>query len=572
MKKVFSKKTEIIIACFFWLAFFLTYLFVIYYVGPYAWDDGAITLAYGKTLAENGYFALTASSEVVEGSSSLLLVFVSGLFFYMTGVGFLGSIYFAQFIALLFLAISLYLLYKFLLTKFESVIPVFMILFFVGFMPMFMSEVMNGMEMTLFAMLFLLLVFSYEERSPVVFIILPLLLLTRFEAIFYLGFSLMGLLFFDKENRARIVGYLIYTGFIFLIITSCRYLYFGDVLPNTIYAKMHPPYTHEGIMLRLWGKISGGMEFFIVYFPMLLIIDFLSLDKEFRRNLARSISAWVILSFGVFAFITGKNWGYSGRMVLAAMPLFIVILGTGAARLADISVSVNDIKIFQLKQRAGLIIAIGGIALTFAVNANLGVSNLKQALIGGYHQGYWLPSNLTRRLDNKFKNNTSYGVTPENYRITGLAVDNLRETLGLEIISFMVPDVGGLGLCCKKIKVIDSALLTNHFMAKNGYVSFPSYLESEDPDVIETHGIWSEVTGIYENIYFKDNFVAVIVDGNLLWLNKRLFGELTQNTLIELKEMLYAEMPASTRYSGASVDQQFGENVYQGKVYLVNWI
>ena len=86
---------------------------------------------------------------------------------------------------------------------------------------------------------------------------------------------------------------------------------------------------------------------------------------------------------------------------------------------------------------------------------------------------------------------------------------------------FMVPDVGGPGLCCENINIIDSALLTNRFLAKYGYKKFPDLLQFENPDVIETHGLWSELTGIYDVPYFKENYVRIMHNKRSLWLNKK---------------------------------------------------
>jgi len=40
-------------------------------VGDNGWDDGAITLAFSRTFADNGLIALTPHSETVEGFSSV---------------------------------------------------------------------------------------------------------------------------------------------------------------------------------------------------------------------------------------------------------------------------------------------------------------------------------------------------------------------------------------------------------------------------------------------------------------------------------------------------------------------
>jgi len=57
-------------------------LAVCLYIGDNGWDDGAITLAFARTLAGHGRVALTPRSEAVEGFSSvswLLLNALAGL-------------------------------------------------------------------------------------------------------------------------------------------------------------------------------------------------------------------------------------------------------------------------------------------------------------------------------------------------------------------------------------------------------------------------------------------------------------------------------------------------------------
>src|SRR5579863_5987461 len=49
-------------------------------VGTQGWDDGAITLAYSRTFADTGRFALTAVSEQVEGISSVSWFLINAFF------------------------------------------------------------------------------------------------------------------------------------------------------------------------------------------------------------------------------------------------------------------------------------------------------------------------------------------------------------------------------------------------------------------------------------------------------------------------------------------------------------
>jgi hypothetical protein len=87
-----------------------------------------------------------------------------------------------------------------------------------------------------------------------------------------------------------------------------------------------------------------------------------------------------------------------------------------------------------------------------------------------------------------------FGETPASFRRTGLAVDRVRQLLGLERIVFVTPDIGGLALCCDRIRIVDIALLTNRRLAKDGYIALPSVFNEEMPDIIEAHQVWAALS------------------------------------------------------------------------------
>jgi hypothetical protein len=109
-------------------------------------------------------------------------------------------------------------------------------------------------------------------------------------------------------------------------------------------------------------------------------------------------------------------------------------------------------------------------------------------------------------------------VTPQAYRRTGLSMDHLRERLGLSRIVFLTPDVGGLGLCCDHIRVIDLGLLTSGPLARGGYGALPALLAAERPDVIEAHRGWAQASDIYDLAAFKADYRPAMVDGLRVYL------------------------------------------------------
>jgi hypothetical protein len=109
-------------------------------------------------------------------------------------------------------------------------------------------------------------------------------------------------------------------------------------------------------------------------------------------------------------------------------------------------------------------------------------------------------------------------TTPAQFRTTGLIVDELRQELGLETIVFVTPDIGGVGLCCSRIRVVDIGLLANHRLGQGGYSVLPQVLRSERPDVIEVHGAWSTYSRIYDLPVFIDNYKPAFIGGTRLYL------------------------------------------------------
>lgn len=502
------------------IIFFLINLLGIYFVGPYAWDDGAITLAYAKTLSEHKVFALTSVSEIVEGSSSLLYVFLIALLNKLIGFDFIGFILASQIIA--FFAVCATLVCIFIALKNTINNPLYrcLIVVLLGTLPMFTTEVFNGMEMSLFTFLLVLLVISYEEKLWLIYLLVPFILLVRFESIFYLFFTFFFLSILDKNNRIRVFYLGIYVALFFSLITSLRWIYFNNFIPNTIWAKMNPPYSpSEDFQLF---KTGGITEFLDVNISLLVgTLAFLALRKNWLFLL--DIKFWLIISFGIFALLTGKNWGYQGRMFLACLPLLLLIIADSLSIQKEqpdyLTINYRNHKMQidrQVLAISCLMICLMGVHCS---NFALHKSNLETALDGGYYQGY-LPKSLKMIVEKRWPNIVIdkywHGVTPANYRITGIAIEKIRTLLNLNIIKFMVPDVGGLSLCCENIQVIDSALLTNAFLAKEGYKKFDFYLSKVVPDVIETHGLWSEVSEIYQSNFFRSNYIPIIFENNLL--------------------------------------------------------
>lgn len=546
------------------LSYFLVNLAGIYLIGPYNWDDGAISLAYSKTLAEHGVLALTGSSQIVEGTSSLLFVFLLALMHSAFDLGFEGSILVSQLTAFFFVCSILLLLYRTLRYTVADPLHRALIVLLFGTLPMFTAEVFNGMEMSLFALLLAAMTVSYEARSRWIILLIPLLLLCRFESIFYLLFAFSLLFVIQPKERRELAVLCAYVIVAFGLLSWLRWEYFGDLLPNTIWAKMNPPYSKGGH--SLWGLIwkLRGFEGFVSSLSSLLLVAFalLFFRESWRSRL--DLKVLLVCSFGVFALITGANAGYEGRMFLGCLPLLILIaqdtISRGSAGDQSLKLTHDKIAVRLEKEAAALVITIALVG-THLSNLDQFKINGLSAAYGGYYQGR-LPQPvsavLRARIEGEQQQMPSWsGVTPANYRITGTAAEAIRSLLQMNSIRFMVPDIGGVGLCCENIEVIDSALLTNHFLARNGWGKFDGYLRTVVPDLIETHEPWSGLSGIYESGFFRQNYLPLVFEDNLLWIHERHLDRILTSPRIRKSRIVDLDLLDRVRYGGPLTNKEY---------------
>jgi hypothetical protein len=576
MKQNILLKIFTALAIAFACGLFLLYAIGIYYIGPYAWDDGAITLAFSRTLTESGIFALTRHSEIVEGSSSLLLVFLAALLHWIFRFDFYQFILASQVLAFIFLCLTLILLYHYFRNIFPSASARLFLVCLFGALPMFASEIFNGMEMCMMAFLATAFLISFQNRANWVFALIPLLILTRFEAIFYLMFSLGLLWMFDKNDKKHIFIIAAYAMGTFMLFSLLRWLYFGDLLPNTIWAKMYPPYSLQGSLSeRLHSKWEGAQEFWDVErWLILAAVTSLFLRKKGIRKM--DMGVFLAASFAAFAAITGRNWGYSGRMYLASLPVFLFIIANSLhhCTIPGKGMSIRGFSVFMTSRMALYALLVSSLLGIHGANRELFIFNTKLALAGGFYQGR-LPGYLDDMARNRLQAEKArlafwYGISPENYKITGVAIERLRRILNLEAISFMTPDVGGLALCCGNIRVIDSALLTNTFLARHGYGAFAAYLERTGPDVIETHDPWSNVSGIYDSAFFQKNYLLMVFENNVLWIRRDHVGAILASSAIEKKRIGKVEEIKPLRYAGLDIDRRYRDKADYGEIWSVS--
>jgi hypothetical protein len=472
---------------------FLVHGVVAFLVRDRGWDDGAITMAFADTFAEAGRIALTPHSEIVDGFSSpfwfLLLTGVYRLF----PLSFDGMILASQLLSALFAAVGAALLWDLLRPFLPRVaMPLSIAVFVYG---AFLLETANGMEMSALSALTLAVVRLIRDPRPrrlALFALAAIIPWVRFEAGGYLITAAFVMIVLARDYR-RACALLFGAISSLLVLEAVRFAVFDAIVPNTILAKLWSPYRHS-----LRDRLAQLGELAYVLAPgVLLAVGVLGaripifggIYMRLRRHAVQPAVAYMIgyvLGAALFNLAIGYNWGYTGRMEQSVVALVVVL----AVYSAPVAVRSLD----SARGLAPLLVAM--LVLTY-----FGVFHGEDSMSKSWPLG---------RVDET--------TTPAFNRHTGQALDEVRKRLGLATLSVLLPDVGGSSLCCKQLEILDLGLLANRDLARDGYSALGQYLVTHTADVIIATGGWSIPSRIYEQEYFRNNYVPIVVQGHWLYV------------------------------------------------------
>ncbi len=297
-------------------------------------DDAFTTFRYVKNFIEGNGLVFN-TGEKVEGYTNFLWVMI------LSALGKLGVDYirFAQYLSVFFGAsvlITLYFLtfivipkksnYKYLI----ALIPPLLLAYNGGFIYWSVS----AMETSLFIFLIfagLLSYLAYRDSHKTV-LITPILFLlaalTRPEGVYFYGiiflFDLLivkkkGKHFFNFERKALIE-------FSFFAVPFAIYLlwklyYFGNILPNTFYAK-----TGFGIFYLLRGYRYITQTFTDHYYYLILVVPILFAFIKFWKNPSLALLNILIVANVIQVLIVGGDVLPLNRFMLIALPISFVLL------------------------------------------------------------------------------------------------------------------------------------------------------------------------------------------------------------------------------------------------------
>jgi hypothetical protein len=458
-------------------------------IGDNCWDDGAITLAFSRTFARHGLVALTQHSEVVEGFSSVSWFLLNALVA-LARPSYLAAILASQILSVLCIGASTVLLARTCaLLRLDKRFSTLTVVSFAAWGCSF-YEASNGMEMGLLAAAILLLVNELLLPQPRLLFLatgVVLAVTTRFEAILYVG--LLALSVVSVPKRRAFWGIFVTGLGTVLLLTSWRLAVFSEVLPNTFWAKRWPPYA----ALDATGRLIGAVELLSFFLVPLVALEFLLRRGFDLTSVLRTrrgpflILASPILGAVLMGILTGRHWGYDGRMPYFAFPLVLLWLSLVFA--PWVSARSSQLRIVVV---AGLYLSVIGMSMQ-----GFPTSSLRSAFDGG-----------------------TFAVTPHSYAETGRLFRRLVSAADLQHATVLTPDVGGLALCCDEFRIVDLALLSNRRLAQRGHAALAEVLETESPELIEAHGAWASLGGLYELPHFRTHYSPAFAGGTKLWIRR----------------------------------------------------
>lgn len=456
-------------------------------IGDNGWDDGAITLAFARTFARHGRVALTPQSEVVEGFSSVSWFLLNSLAA-LARPSYRAAILISQALSVLCIgACTVLLARSCALLRLGTLLSALTVIAFAAWGCSF-SEAGNGMEMGLLTAACLLIINELLSPRPRLLLLcagVVLAVTTRFEAVLYVG--LLGFSVFSVAGRRAFWAIVLTSLVTVALLSGWRLAAFWDVLPNTFWAKRWPPYA----AFSIGDRLAGGVElpaFFVV--PLLALgiagRSGFSLTGALRaRRPALAILAAPILGAVGMGILTGRHWGYCGRMPTFAVPPALLLLSLLLSEWVDTG-----------RGRFRVAVAAGSLASAVAVS------------MVGFPSG---------SLGAAFKGG-AFGVTPHTYAQSGQVFRRFAAAADLDHAAILTSDVGGLSLCCDEFKIVDLAFLSNRRLAHQGPAAIGGVLGAERPELVEAHWRWADVGRLYELSSFRARYAPAFADRTRLWI------------------------------------------------------
>jgi uncharacterized membrane protein len=212
---------------------------------------------------------------------------------------------------------------------------------FLVFSPYFAFWCMSGLESSLYTFLFLISTTQLLKEGDLAptglasAIILLILCLTRPESIIlFVPFALIKFIDIRRAGLEKPLTPLAVWAATFIscmiVLTIIRFAYYGDILPNTYYAK-----TYGGGLQFLNGFYYWFFGFGkVALYPILAVIIFIPIFiKEKNGSYAKLLAIFGVYS--IFIIYSGGDWMPGYRFLAHLLPIMMVLLSFALTTLYD---------------------------------------------------------------------------------------------------------------------------------------------------------------------------------------------------------------------------------------------
>lgn len=450
--------------------------------GSWVVDDAGISYAYARNLAEGHGWVAQSGQLPIEGFSNALWVLLLAATHL---VGLFDPVWAPKILSGLLVLLTFYLLAaSWLDDERRRTLSAGLALATTAVATPFVVWCVSGLENALSTCLVGALVAislkpsrqgRWEAReASAVGLVCFLLFLTRPDGILYLGVPplLMGL--WNREDVRKATGALAASFFLpWMLWTSFRLAYFGDVFPNTYYAKRGPGWQEVGKLLERLGTWGGGLVFLAAVTALGIggIVLAVRLGRRLQRLRSLSPALTVLAAYFLTAYVAFEalptdwmpEYRFGTALFLLGPFLVLEILTAWRPKLAPV-----------------------GAAALLLVSISYSARHSPD-----FRRAPTVPFDDVRNLS--------------------LALDGYADDLGIKRATVLLPDIGG-SLWEDRFEVIDLAGLTDRTIGRtlrSDREAFLGYVRERRPDLVWVHGHWRELTRFEDVPWFTEQYVAV---------------------------------------------------------------
>lgn len=436
-------------------------------------DDSFISLrCVNNTL--NGHGSVFNPGEKIEVISNQTWVWV------LSGISYLLNIrdlyllfYMAKSVGLIFFIISTIILFRLLKSLTGNETFAFFTSLIYGLNPYIASYAMSGMEnLFIYFLLITHIYFTYfffknYKLSKLILssVFLGLLSISRPEGFIYIIIyygSLILIILFRKQHIKikQILPSFVVTIFIFFIFELWRFLFYGDIMPNSFYAKV---FMNFRILL---GNIKAATTFTVygigLFIPFFICSENFSYKKldECNKDLLLIIALYIMIQFCVI-MCTGSDWMPGLRFGLILVPIIILLL------------SITTFNTINTYKRKKLFYSI----LSLVIVANIFYGRIK---LNSYTELNGYNSKNEKILVNCYFEDISYKLKDVAPKGASVLVDDLG------LVSFLNPD-----LYFKDVYGLTDKHIAKEIKGEHLIRSEPDYFINKDFDFILFKGVFT---------------------------------------------------------------------------------